>query len=124
MATSSVVGYIREDGKVRGTYVHNDGHPGYMLNDLWVKLQELGFEGIKEWIDKGVEGQGYSTVYSEPYNDGYEPWLKNIDEELYGYIVTPKGIVATQDNLYIDSVGEVETNLIDEFKLSEDISQK
>lgn len=102
MATRSVVGYVREDGVVRGTYVHNDGYPEHMMGELWDKLQTLGFDGMKKWIDEGVEGQGYSTVNSDPYNDGDNPWLKEIDEEQYGYTIYPDKIVASQNNELLD----------------------
>lgn len=104
MATRSVVGYKREDGVVRGTYVHNDGYPEHMVDELWGKFQELGFEGMKEWIDKGVEGQGYSTVNSEPYNDGDSPWLKEINDEEYGYTIDKHGIIATQKGKLISTL--------------------
>lgn len=107
MATRSVVGYVREDGVVRGAYVHNDGYPEHMLEAVWHKLQKLGFEGIKKWIDAGVEGQGYSTVNSDPYNDGDELWLKDIDEEAYGYTVYEEGVVATQNGVYVGAIGDL-----------------
>ena len=107
MTTHSVVGYVREDGKVRGTYVHNDGSPEHMLKEVGHKLKSLGFEGIKKWIDAGVEGQGYSTVNSEPYNDGDEPLLKDIDEEAYGYIVEEDGVIAIQSGFYVDAIWDL-----------------
>lgn len=91
MATRSVVGYAREDGVVRGTYVHYDGYPENMIPSLTEMFERRGFEGMKEWIDAGVAGCGYSTIDSEPYNDGPEN-LCEINDEEYGYEISADGV--------------------------------
>lgn len=93
MSTRSVVGYERENGTVEGTYVHWDGYPEHMIPALTKRFEEIGFEGMKNWIDKGVEGQGFSSVLDEkPYDDGNEAWLQPIDAQEYGYEVTSDGV--------------------------------
>lgn len=92
MATRSVVAYADENGDIRGTYVHWDGYPENMKPALREMLDDLGYEGVVEWIENGIEGGGYSEVGDvNPYHDGEQNC--KIDQEEYGYFVFSNGEV-------------------------------
>lgn len=92
MATRSVAAYRREDGTVRGTYVHWDGHPEHALPELEKRFDLVGYNGMVEWIEKGIEGNGYRAYdYDEPFYDSDLPLEQEIDDQEYGYLITEDG---------------------------------
>ena len=96
MATRSVVGFI-ENGNVMGTYVHYDGYPSYMVPTLQERLETEGYEALTKWIMKGIHHSGYRSASSTtPFNDKVYNNCKLNDEE-YGYLVTPDGILTVWD---------------------------
>lgn len=98
MATSSVIAYRDLDGNLQGTYVHWDGYPDHIIPKFKEKINELGFEGVKNWIAEGVLNGGYSSVEDEePYNGVNGIMNCGLNDESYGYYVNETGIELVYD---------------------------
>lgn len=101
MSTRSVVAYEHDNGEVYGTYVHYDGYPENAIPELTKKFDTIGFDGMKEWIDDGVEGKGYlSYTDAVPFSpkssivevNEHNPWAQEVSDHEYGYLVTKDGV--------------------------------
>jgi hypothetical protein len=102
MATRSTIGYVTEDGKVRGTYCHFDGYPAGVGRELFenyhtpeavealvqyeISSLDVG-DGVPEYIENEIDG---------PYTWSNEASFLN-DFDLFGseyaYLLTEDGWV-------------------------------
>jgi len=117
MGTNSIIA-VREDGEVRGRYVHWDGYPSYMGVELVKLVERDGLERVIEVLTG--EHYGWSSISSEetgPMPDFYtadrfelvphygvaytheeqsDEWLGPFDSENswaeYAYVLTPMGL--------------------------------
>ena len=91
MSTRSVLAYKHEDGEIYGTYVRFDGYPSHAIPAIQSRIDREGLDGVKAWIDKGVEGGGFSSYdYETTYDEGPCKW--EVDAQEYGYLLTDDGV--------------------------------
>jgi len=100
MATRSTIGYVTEDGKVRGTYCHFDGYPAGVGRELLenyhtpeavealvqYEISSLNVgDGFPEYIDNEVDGP---YTWSSPVS-----FLNDFDlfGSEYSYLLTEDG---------------------------------
>ena len=99
MSTHSAVGYVDDNDQFRGTYVHFDGYPDHAIPEIEMMLAKRGFDEVKNWIEAGIQGNGYSSYDSaDPYNDGpkdkpAKPWTKEDTAIEYCYEIHPDNTV-------------------------------
>lgn len=76
MSTNSVAGYVDDKGDFRGTYIHWGGDTvGEQLRDIF----GLNREAFIEWVERGIEGGGYSSVVDDgTYEE--DPYLWTMDK--------------------------------------------
>ena len=93
MSTGSVLAYEHEDGEIYGTYVRFDGYPSYAIPAIQSRIDQEGIDGVKAWIDKGVEGGGFSSYDCETtYEDRPYKCQAGVHEQEYGYLLTEDGV--------------------------------
>lgn len=97
MSTRSMIGIMREDGKIEGIYCHHDGYPdgvGEMLKEHYtdiekinglIKLGSLSFLGPEIGTEHSFEDRDYNVCMAygrDRKEEGTEPKMYSVEEFL------------------------------------------